>query len=40
MHTAKDYLDRVKTKYRQAGRPAYTKIDLARLMREDSLDGR
>ncbi|MEV0299584.1 response regulator transcription factor [Streptomyces prasinus] len=39
VHTAKDYLDRVKTKYRQAGRPAYTKIDLARLMREDSLDG-
>ncbi|MFC1232036.1 MULTISPECIES: response regulator transcription factor [Streptomyces] len=39
VHTAKDYLDRVKAKYRQAGRPAYTKIDLARLMREDSLDG-
>ncbi|MCA1272709.1 response regulator transcription factor [Streptomyces sp. 7G] len=39
VHTAKDYLDRVKAKYRQAGRPAYTKIDLARLVREDSLDG-
>ncbi|MFI2083284.1 response regulator [Streptomyces rubiginosohelvolus] len=39
VHTAKDYLDRVKAKYRQAGRSAYTKIDLARLVREDSLDG-
>lgn len=38
VHTAKDYLDRVKAKYRQAGRPAYTKVDLARLMWEDSLD--
>ncbi|MET9955108.1 response regulator transcription factor [Streptomyces sp. NPDC006339] len=37
VHTAKDYLDRVKTKYRQAGRPTYTKIDLARRVREDSL---
>lgn len=39
VHTAKDYLDRVKTKYQQAGRPAYTKIDLARRVREDSLEG-
>ncbi|MFJ9808893.1 response regulator [Streptomyces sp. NPDC101158] len=39
VHTAKDYLDRVKAKYRQAGRPAYTKIDLAVRVREDSLDG-
>ncbi|MEU9236317.1 response regulator transcription factor [Streptomyces subrutilus] len=39
VHTAKDYLDRVKAKYRQAGRPAYTKLDLARRVREDSLDG-
>ncbi|MET8506655.1 response regulator transcription factor [Streptomyces sp. NPDC004787] len=39
VHTAKDYLDRVKAKYRQAGRPAYTKIDLARRVREDSLDA-
>ncbi|MEV5969447.1 response regulator transcription factor [Streptomyces sp. NPDC051921] len=39
VHTAKDYLDRVKAKYRQAGRPAYTKIDLALRVREDSLDG-
>ncbi|WP_370416202.1 response regulator [Streptomyces fradiae] len=39
VHTAKDYLDRVKAKYRQAGRPAYTKIDLARRVREDSLEA-
>ncbi|MFC9271925.1 response regulator [Streptomyces zhihengii] len=39
VHTAKDYLDRVKAKYREAGRPAYTKIDLARRVSEDSLDG-
>ncbi|MFI8521057.1 response regulator [Streptomyces sp. NPDC085481] len=39
VHTAKDYLDRVKAKYQQAGRPAYTKIDLARRVREDSLEG-
>ncbi|WP_354637100.1 hypothetical protein [Kitasatospora camelliae] len=37
-NTAKDYLDRVKSKYRQAGRPAYTKIDLALRVREDGLD--
>ncbi|MBY8885399.1 response regulator transcription factor [Streptomyces sp. PTM05] len=36
-NTAKDYLDRVKAKYRQAGRPAYTKIDLACRVREDGL---
>ncbi|MFF2079221.1 AAA family ATPase [Kitasatospora sp. NPDC058162] len=34
-NTAKDYLDRVKAKYRRAGRPAYTKIDLATRVRED-----
>lgn len=39
VHTAKDYLDRVKAKYQQAGRPAYTKIDLAARVREDSIDG-
>ncbi|APU39157.1 MULTISPECIES: response regulator [unclassified Streptomyces] len=39
VHTAKDYLDRVKAKYQQAGRPAYTKLDLAQRVREDSLDG-
>ncbi|MEV5279564.1 response regulator [Streptomyces sp. NPDC051994] len=39
VHTAKDYLDRVKAKYQQAGRPTYTKLDLARRVREDLLDG-
>ncbi|MFJ3904889.1 DNA-binding response regulator [Streptomyces sp. NPDC090025] len=39
VHTAKDYLDRVKAKYQQAGRPAYTKIDLSHRVREDSLDA-
>ncbi|MEY2227664.1 MULTISPECIES: response regulator transcription factor [Streptomyces] len=39
VHTAKDYLDRVKAKYQQAGRPTYTKLDLAQRVREDSLDG-
>ncbi|MFH8641187.1 DNA-binding response regulator [Streptomyces goshikiensis] len=39
VHTAKDYLDRVKAKYQQAGRPTYTKLDLARRVREDHLDG-
>ncbi|MEV6399903.1 response regulator transcription factor [Streptomyces sp. NPDC051907] len=39
-NTAKYYLDRVKDKYQQAGREAYTKIDLARLVHEDGLgDG-
>ena len=33
--TAKTYLQRVKTKYRDAGRPAYTKLDLARRLTED-----
>jgi DNA-binding NarL/FixJ family response regulator len=36
-NTAKYYLDRVKEKYQQAGRPTYTKIDLARRVREDGL---
>ncbi len=35
--TAKNYLDRVKEKYRLAGRPAYTKLDLASRVREDGL---
>ncbi|MCQ8771076.1 response regulator [Streptomyces telluris] len=39
VHTAKDYLDRVKAKYQQAGRPTYTKLDLARRVREDSLEA-
>ncbi|WP_283134910.1 response regulator [Rhizohabitans arisaemae] len=38
--TAKNYLDRVKEKYRKAGRPAYTKLDLATLLREDDLRDR
>ena len=37
-NTAKDYLDRVKIKYRRAGRAAYTKTDLAARVREDGLD--
>jgi len=36
--TANTYLKRVKTKYHEAGRPAYTKIDLANRAREDGLD--
>ncbi|MFD5767256.1 response regulator [Streptomyces sp. NPDC127049] len=39
VNTAKDYLDRVKAKYREAGRPAYTKLDLARRVSEDGLGG-
>jgi two-component system, NarL family, nitrate/nitrite response regulator NarL len=33
--TAKTYLDRVKAKYREIGRPANTKVELARRLRED-----
>ncbi|MFI1783901.1 response regulator [Streptomyces rubiginosohelvolus] len=35
VNTAKYYLDRVKAKYQEAGRPTYTKIDLATRVRED-----
>ncbi|MDP9864481.1 MULTISPECIES: response regulator transcription factor [Streptosporangium] len=35
--TAKNYLERVKDKYRKAGRPAYTKLELAVRAREDGL---
>lgn len=35
--TAKGYLDRVKQKYARAGRPAYTKVDLAARVHEDGL---
>lgn len=35
--TAKHYLERVKQKYRAAGRPTYTKLDLATRVREDGL---
>ncbi|MGW2473197.1 hypothetical protein [Streptomyces sp. NPDC001665] len=37
LNTAKDYLKRVKAKYRRAGRPAFTKIDLAHRVQEDGL---
>jgi len=37
--TAKEYLDRIKAKYSAAGRPAHTKLDLARRMQEDGLTG-
>lgn len=36
--TAKTYLDRVKAKYQELGRPVYTKLDLANRVREDGLD--
>ncbi|QEV22445.1 response regulator transcription factor [Streptomyces alboniger] len=39
VNTAKYYLDQVKEKYRQAGRPALTKIDLARRLDEDDAYG-
>ncbi|MFJ3922187.1 response regulator [Streptomyces sp. NPDC090022] len=38
VHTAKYYLDQVKEKYRQVGRPAYTKIELAQRLHEDGLN--
>ncbi len=38
--TARTYLERVKTKYHDLGRPAYTKLDLAERVREDELDSR
>ena len=36
--TARDYLERVKRKYTDAGRPTYTKLDLATRVREDRLE--
>ncbi len=36
--TAREYLERVKRKYADAGRPTYTKLDLADRVREDRLD--
>lgn len=33
--TAREYLERVKRKYSEAGRPTYTKLDLAARVRED-----
>jgi two-component system, NarL family, nitrate/nitrite response regulator NarL len=35
--TAKTYLERIKKKYTGAGRPTYTKLDLAARAREDGL---
>jgi DNA-binding CsgD family transcriptional regulator len=35
--TAEHYLERIKEKYRSAGRPTYTKLDLATRVREDGL---
>jgi two-component system nitrate/nitrite response regulator NarL len=35
--TAKTYLERVKGKYQELGRPTYTKLDLANRVREDNL---
>ncbi|WP_207958365.1 response regulator transcription factor [Streptomyces sp. YIM 98790] len=37
--TARTYLERIKRKYRDAGRPTYTKLDLADRAREDGLLG-
>jgi two-component system, NarL family, nitrate/nitrite response regulator NarL len=36
--TARGYLERVKRKYTEAGRPTYTKLDLATRLREDLTD--
>jgi two-component system, NarL family, nitrate/nitrite response regulator NarL len=35
--TAKTYLDRVKAKYLESGRPTYTKVDLVKRVREDGI---
>ena len=36
--TAREYLERVKRKYAEVGRPAYPKLDLAERVREDRLE--
>lgn len=36
--TAEDYLNRVRKKYEEAGRPARTKLELAQRFREDGLE--
>lgn len=36
--TAREYLERVKRKYADSGRPAHTKLDLADRVREDRLE--
>lgn len=38
--TAREYLERVKRKYSEVGRPTYTKLDLANRVREDRLELR
>jgi len=37
--TAKTYLERVKAKYREIGRPAYTKLELAQRAHEEGLQA-
>jgi hypothetical protein len=37
--TAEDYLNRIKKKYEDVGRPARTKLELAQRLREDGLEG-
>ena len=37
--TAREYLERIKRKYRDAGRPTYTKLDLAQRLQEDRRHG-
>jgi two-component system, NarL family, nitrate/nitrite response regulator NarL len=37
--TARTYLKRVKAKYRRIGHPVYTKLDLARQVRDDCTAG-
>ena len=39
LETARTYLKRVKNKYRQAGLPVYTKLDLAERVRADCAGG-
>ncbi|MFD6771273.1 DNA-binding response regulator, partial [Micromonospora chalcea] len=36
--TAREYLERVKRKYAEVGRPTRTKLELADRVREDRLD--
>lgn len=36
--TAREYLERVKRKYADVGRPTHTKLDLADRVREDRLE--
>ncbi len=38
VRTAEDYLNRIKKKYEEAGRPARTKLELAERLREDALE--